>query len=184
MAPLRFYPALSPSLHWQSTWLSGPSGWRRIMWWTPPVLRLATPPDPGSQVWEGRGPLSVNWWPGSPKVLYADAALQAAPTVSPASTTPPPGPSARRCVAPSRKRRLSSQESWESQCLFRNEVSLPGLFRALSLYVTNYCTTELFHFTFIWACYPPPDKETKLEIITRNNEAYKSLHSLERGEHF
>ena len=31
---------------------------------------------------EDGAPLSVNWWPGSPKVLYADAALQAALSVS------------------------------------------------------------------------------------------------------
>ena len=86
----------------------------------------------------------------------------------------PPGPSARRCRHPRKRRPLPG--AGESQCLlFHNEVSLPGLFRVLSLYAHKLLHYWAFPFTFIWACSPPPRQGNKIwNNYLRNNEAYKT----------
>ena len=134
------------------------------VWWTPPVLRLAlAPPDPGSQVW-GWAPLSVNWWPGSPKVLYADAALQAALSVSSIYNT-------RQVPAlvdagTQGRDGLSQELGSLSVCCSTMKCPSQGCSECFPYMHTNYCTTELFHLPSSGHAPLPPDKETKFEIIT------------------
>lgn len=130
-------------------------------------------PDPGSQVTD-RPPLSSESVARKPPKFF----MQMLPPSSPQCLQHPqhpPGPSARRCGHPRKRRPLPGAGESQVCCCSAMKCPSQGCFRHFSLYVHKLLHYWAFPFTFIWACYPSPRQGSKIwNNYLRNNEAYKT----------